>query len=147
MSNFYLIAHRGNINGRKIEEENKPEYIDLAISEGYDVEIDVWFQNGEWYLGHDKPETEIDVRWLLDREEKLWIHCKNMGALMEVKKYCLHYFWHENDEFTLTSKNYVWAFPTSINKQGTISVLPEIHSQKVDGCKGVCSDFVQNYKK
>jgi len=37
-----LISHRGNINGRFESWENEPTYIDKAIAEGYDVEIDIW---------------------------------------------------------------------------------------------------------
>jgi len=36
-----LISHRGNINGRLESYENAPNYIDSAISKGYDVEIDI----------------------------------------------------------------------------------------------------------
>ena len=35
-----LISHRGNIDGKIVERENHPEYIDEAIALGYDVEID-----------------------------------------------------------------------------------------------------------
>ena len=38
-----LISHRGNINGKKPDLENKPEYIQNAIKLGYNVEIDVWW--------------------------------------------------------------------------------------------------------
>jgi hypothetical protein len=37
-----LIAHRGNIDGIQREYENRPDYIDLALSKGYDVEIDLF---------------------------------------------------------------------------------------------------------
>ena len=35
-----LIAHRGNIDGPS-DEQNSPDYIDNALSLGYDAEIDV----------------------------------------------------------------------------------------------------------
>ena len=40
-----LISHRGNINGKFKSWENEPTYIDKAISEGYDVEVDVWYKD------------------------------------------------------------------------------------------------------
>jgi len=43
-----LISHRGNINGRFEDWENKPEYINDALSLGYDVEVDIWFVNGKF---------------------------------------------------------------------------------------------------
>lgn len=141
-----LISHRGNLLGPIPEEENTPIYIDKAISEGFDVEIDVWFKDKTWYLGHDFPNYKIEISWLLEREPKLWIHCKNLESLIEVKNYCLHYFWHENDEFTLTSKNYIWAYPRKSPIKKSIVLLPEIFQNDITGCKGVCSDYVNNYK-
>ena len=41
-----LISHRGNIDGKIVERENHPDYIDKAISEEFDVEIDVWMIEG-----------------------------------------------------------------------------------------------------
>ena len=32
-----LISHRGNINGKNLNIENHPSYIDKAIEAGYDV--------------------------------------------------------------------------------------------------------------
>ena len=75
-----LISHRGNINGKIEEYENYPPYIDSALKQGYDVEIDVWFVNDEWWLGHDEPQYKISTEWLEERQDKLWMHCKNVDA-------------------------------------------------------------------
>jgi hypothetical protein len=72
-----LIAHRGNTEGPNPLEENKPEYIEQAISEGYDSEIDLWCKDHSFYLGHDEPQYEISALWLYKNKEYLWIHCKN----------------------------------------------------------------------
>ena len=66
-----LISHRGNINGRLESYENEPTYIDMAIKNGYDVEIDVWYKNKILFLGHDKPEYGVEFRWFIDRINKL----------------------------------------------------------------------------
>ena len=55
-----LISHRGNITGRFEHYENEPTYLDKAIKEGYDVEIEVWFKDNILWLGHDKPEYCMD---------------------------------------------------------------------------------------
>jgi len=141
-----LISHRGNIDGPNEVRENSPYYIMEAIAMGFDVEIDVWYKDNAWYLGHDYPTYKIEINWLLERESKLWIHCKNLESLIEIKNYCLHYFWHENDEFTLTSKNYIWAYPRKNPIKKSVVLLPEIHQNDITGCKGVCSDYVNNYK-
>jgi hypothetical protein len=141
-----LISHRGNINGKIIEAENRPDYIDDTIRLGYDVEIDLWFINGKIYLGHDSFQYEINDKWLNERIDKLWIHCKNVESLNWIKNTSLHYFWHENDTLTLTSKNYIWVYPGKQPIVGSIAVMPETFNDDVSSCLGVCSDFIQNYK-
>ena len=81
---MYLISHRGNIEG-KTKWENHPNYIQEAIEEGFDVEIDVWFVDNKLYLGHDLPQYEIDHDFLIN--DKLWCHAKNIESLQIMNKY------------------------------------------------------------
>ena len=37
-----LISHRGNTSGINKELENSPKYIEGAIHNGYEVEVDTW---------------------------------------------------------------------------------------------------------
>jgi hypothetical protein len=141
-----LISHRGNINGRIKEAENRPDYIDDTIRLGYEVEVDLWWVDGRVYLGHDKPQYEVSDEWLGDRIDKLWVHCKNIELLPWIRSTSLHYFWHEEDTLTLTSKNYIWAYPGKQPIVGSIAVLPELRNDSVSQCIGVCSDYIQNYK-
>ena len=104
-----LIAHRGNTKGKNKKEENKPSYIEEAIKLGFDAEVDVWLMDGI-YFGHDKPQYESDMDFLLQHHENLWIHCKNLAALNSLSDFGnLNVFWHENDKFTLTSQGFIWT--------------------------------------
>jgi hypothetical protein len=145
-----LISHRGNINGKMESWENEPTYIDLAISKGYDVEVDVWYKDNIFWLGHDEPQYGVDFRWFRDRISKLWIHCKNIEAMTyfnaNFEFFPFNYFWHENDTVTLTSLNYIWAFPNKQPIRNSIAVMPELHNEDVSSAIGVCSDVVENYK-
>jgi hypothetical protein len=140
------ISHRGNLKGRNVERENEPEYIDEAIKAGFDVEIDMWWVDGRVYLGHDNPQYEVDNEWLVDRADKLWVHCKNVELLNWIRSTILHYFWHEEDTLTLTSKQYMWAYPGKQPIIGSIAVMPEIYNDKIKKCVGICSDYVKDYK-
>jgi len=144
-----LIAHRGNIDGRIESLENQPMYIDLAISKGYDVEIDVWYKDDILLLGHDKPDYDVDFNWFKDRIDKLWVHCKNIEAIIYFKNcgYDINYFWHENDTITLTSLNHIWAFPNKQPILNSIAVMPEINNDDVSQCMGICSDYIKKYEK
>ena len=44
-----LISHRGNIDGPNPKLENSPEYIQLAMEKGFDVEVDVWYKDDNWW--------------------------------------------------------------------------------------------------
>lgn len=144
----YLISHRGNIKGKYPEKENTIFYIETALSEGFDVEIDIWVKNSILFLGHDNPEQEISLEWLTKRKNKLWIHCKSTETLSffnqcEIK---FNYFFHDNDEATLTSKGFIWVFPGKQPVSNSIAVMPEIYNDDFSKCIGICSDFIQNYK-
>ena len=144
-----IISHRGNIDGKNELLENSPDYIDKAISKGFDVEIDLWIdRSSKIFLGHDEPQYEIDMLWLEDRKNKLWIHCKNIDAVVffnNTKNF--HYFWHQNDDITLTSKSYIWAYPGKQPIQNSIAVMPEIFEDNISNCLGICTDFPIRYKK
>jgi hypothetical protein len=140
-----LISHRGNIEGPNEVRENSPYYIMEALAMGFDVEVDIWFVDGEFWLGHDAPQYKTDYKFLM--EEKLWCHAKNVEALIEMKKYAIHYFWHEKDTLSLTSKNYIWAYPGKQPIKNSIAVMPELYRDDVSLCKGICSDFINKYKQ
>jgi hypothetical protein len=63
-----------------------------------------------------------------------------------IRSTILHYFWHEEDTLTLTSKQYMWVYPGKQPIIGSIAVMPEIHNDKIKKCVGVCSDYIINYK-
>ena len=140
-----LISHRGNLNGPNEVRENSPYYIMEAITEGYDVEVDLWWVDGKVYLGHDKPQYEVSDEWLGEIVDRLWVHCKNVESLNWIRSTSLHYFWHEQDTLTLTSKNYMWVYPGKQPITGSIAVMPEIHNDDISKCLGVCSDFIKKY--
>ncbi len=140
---MYFIAHRGNLFGPNIEKENHPDYILEAISKKFDVEIDVWYINTKLYLGHDKPQYEIELIFLIENKDKLWCHCKNLQAFELLLLNNIHCFVHNTDIATLTNKGYIWTYPNNLQITNSICVLPEILPQHSLGkCIGFCSDYV-----
>lgn len=141
---MYFISHRGNINGPDTEKENHPSYIMEAVNMGYDVEIDVWYINENYYLGHDYPRYLVSVDFL--KNKKFWCHAKNHDALNEMLNEKIHCFWHQNDDVTLTSKSFIWAYPKKSNIPNRIEViLDESIPDNLD-CTGYCSDYIQKLK-
>lgn len=142
-----LISHRGNTHGPFPLMENNPEYVDTTILLGYNVEIDVWVIEGTFYLGHDEPQYGVSLDWLNERKDKLWIHCKNIEAVEWFNSLfgTYNYFWHQEDTVTLTSKNYIWAYPGKQPIKNSIAVMPELNNDLLDTCIGICSDYIMKY--
>ena len=145
------IAHRGNIFGSNPEMENSPYYLLEAIDSGFDVEVDVWVKNGEISLGHDGPQyLFIPESFLIEIGHAAWFHCKNFEALDFFNKTFpqLNYFWHQHDDFTLTSQGHIWTYPGKQIGKTSVLVMPEIDyiniEEAIDFYKPnyVCSDLV-----
>jgi hypothetical protein len=143
-----LISHRGNLIGPNSERENSPSYLQEALDNGFDVEVDLWFIEDKLYLGHDEPQYLISHSWLTQFLYRLWVHCKNPEAIVYLQENYpqINYFWHQEDTLTLTSKKYIWVYPGKQPIKDSIAVMPEIHNDDISQCLGICSDYIQNYK-
>jgi glycerophosphoryl diester phosphodiesterase len=145
-----LIAHRGNLNGSNKYEENTPDYIDKALRVGVDVEVDVWVIDNNILLGHDQGNIPITLDFLQERRDRLWCHAKNHEALVFLLKNDFHCFTHDIDDYTLTSKNVIWAYPGKRIDRNTVCVMPEkapikYTDEDLHSCYGICTDFVFFY--
>ena len=137
-----LISHRGNLNGRIPKRENGDKYCQDAIDAGYNVEIDVWYTD-TWWTGHDRPQYRVDPNFF--KKEEVWCHAKNIEALYRLADMAAHCFFHQKDDVVLTSKGYLWTYPTFPLTKKSICVLPEIQKVDYSECAGICSDYVVRY--
>ena len=147
-----LISHRGNTEtDSNTYLENTPSYIDLAISLGFNVELDVRTKNGDIYLGHDRPETKIKKSWLTDRQEHLLVHCKDFASLSILIDTSLAVFFHEQEDYTVISNGLIWAHETkNLTENCIIPILGQEISTQLQELDqkiyGVCSDFISLVK-
>ena len=137
------ISHRGNIKGSVPDKENRPSYIDCAIGNGYDVEIDVRSIDGELWLGHDEPQYKIEYKWIQKRRKNLWIHCKNLQAAKECWEY--QAFCHSSDPYVYTSNGKIWLHYLSktIDDDVIIPLIEEADLYILHNVRpyGVCTDY------
>lgn len=144
-----IISHRGNIRGSILEKENSPSYIDCAIGNGFDVEVDIRYINGEYWLGHDKPQYKVDEVWLEKRKKYLWIHCKDLETAVKCKEF--KSFCHFNDPYVYTTTGKIWLHDLSLNITSDVIIplisfesilssnIPRIRSMQP---YAICSDHV-----
>jgi hypothetical protein len=138
------ISHRGNYCGRLKNHENRPDYILTTLDLGFDVEIDVWAVKGELFLGHDKPQYQIEKSFLSD--PRLWIHCKNLeSAELLSSDLSLNLFLH-TEGVVLTTQGFLFTAPGGIITSRSIAVMPELAPDwDISGAMGVCSDYIMKY--
>ena len=136
-----LIAHRGNIHGPDINQENRPEHLLFAIQKGFDVEVDIWVLDDEILLGHGSPEYLISEEFIFLISDKAWFHCKNLEALRYFHGSSHKYFWHQSDDFTLVSNGYIWTYPEKMTTDKSIIVCLN-KEDIVPQAYGICSDYV-----
>ena len=147
-----IISHRGNLEGENESTENSPSQIETAINFGYDVEIDLWLIDNDFILGHDKPEHPISLDWLVSNEKFLWVHCKNFEAIDYLSKnqINLNYFFHDSDDLTLTSRNFMWIYPKKTYSNNSVIVCKD-DVEFINYLKkpplGVCTDNPHLLKK
>jgi hypothetical protein len=144
-----IISHRGNLKGREPELENHPDFIRKAHACGFEVEIDVWFENHKFILGHDTPQYEVNQAFLT--ELPLWCHAKNLWAAEEMRIKGIHYFWHDKDLMTLTSKGIPWCNLNVFVRDGITVKLERPYGETIRSIFskifGICTDYPLEWKK
>jgi hypothetical protein len=88
--------------------------------------------------------------FILNNSNNLWIHCKNHEALQYLINTDMNYFYHDKDDYTITSKNVIWGNINSEIINNMICVMPEKYIQYINKsqllkCIGVCSDYINCY--
>jgi len=149
-----IISHRGNIDGPHPTNENTISHIQTALDMGFDVEVDVWKVGNTVYLGHDNPQEMMPIPYYDD--PRLWFHCKNVEALNHFRLFALlphklKYFWHQTDDYCLTSNEKIWVYPGKPLLYDSIAVVPEIlpedcaYGDELWSCHAICTDYPQKY--
>jgi hypothetical protein len=138
-----LISHRGNYKMPDKDKENNPVQISYMLDKGWNVEVDVWHDSGKFYLGHDKPKYEIKTSFL--KNNNLWCHAKNLSALQHMLNLGVHCFWHQKDDYTITSRGYIWTYPKKSVCNNSIIVcetLEDTIKHFKMNVAGICSDYL-----
>lgn len=125
----HWISHRGNISGPNKARENNPDYIIEAIEKGFDVLIDVWFVDGNWFLGTLGPQINVNLDFLTN--PSIWCHAQNAEALqnLEAVGNGIRLFKYDGSIVMLPEK-----------------VEPSYTEEELKGFPGMCSNYVYYYK-
>lgn len=139
-SPLIIISHRGNLYGPDPERENKVASILSCIEMGFEVEIDCYYIDGEFYLGHDSPEEKITIDFLLQHINKLWVHAKSLETLTQLLNWPqINCFFHDKDDYTLTSLRYIWGNKKVASNNKCVMVMDG--KDYCSDCFGICTDY------
>jgi len=146
------IAHRGNVDyPRQHWAENSIDAIRACGDLGLDVEIDVWRVDGAIWLGHDEPIELADDAELMEFVDRIWFHCKNLDALEHFgTRAGIKAFWHEDDQFTMTTNGLIFTRPGGRLTPCSIAVMPEMADytpEELAICHAICTDKWDYYRK
>jgi hypothetical protein len=136
-----LIAHRGNTIGPNPDSENELHYLHKAITNGYDVEVDVWYVDKQWYFGHYGPTIPVSLVDVEAISDKAWFHAKNYLALCELDGRGHHVFAHDKDPFVVTNRGWIWSHQGQENPAGIV-VMPSLITEQalIINSAGICHD-------
>jgi glycerophosphoryl diester phosphodiesterase len=136
-----LIAHRGNYNRVDTNQENTLSYLHEAISQGYDVEVDIWKIESGYFLGHDRPTHPVTINHIKEISGYAWFHAKNYDALLSLTRDGHHVFAHDQDLWTLTSRNIIWSHKRQTNDYGIVC-MPDLALDRdiMKTAAGICHD-------
>lgn len=155
-----IISHRGNLEGPDPSTENTLSQIYKCLDKGFDVEVDVWILDNQICLSHDNPthfekKEIVELKDFYELSGNLWIHCKNREALEFFSNKSFHYFWHESDRYTLTSRGFGLVLVGQFPYKNSVIMLPEKISlysppygyDYIKSSYGICTDYPIKYQK
>jgi hypothetical protein len=150
------IAHRGLIAGPNHEVENSISTITERCNKGQSSEIDIWWHNEAFWIGHDEPREPVTPEFL--HSEYLWIHAKNTDAFYYLQKlsnemgWGLRIFYHTDEDYALTTRGDTIILPGLPDMDGWTYMMPEM-AYKINPLTGahdtvkpsisskICSDY------
>ena len=104
------ISHRGNIDGKKPHLENSQSYIDEAIELGYDVEVDLWHVDGNFFLGYECIKSTKGPPHPINS-------CNSVSFI-------LFFSFLYNSVLNSLETNFVQTFKSISNNLETVSIFP-----------------------
>ena len=137
---LFLITHLKASGFDATHDTANGGHCDVVVkhSKGY-----IWLAEAKIHDGPRYIFEDSDFRSMISR---LWLHCKNAEAIEYLGEHFLrpNFFWHQSDDYTLTSWGYSWTYPNLKPTKKSIAVLPEIFNASRNdliGFWGVCTDY------
>ena len=106
-----VVSHRGNTTGPGSLCERS--FVERALADEYDVEVDVRCDGGMLTVGHDASIYELPVLWTKEPTvSRLWYHAKDEAAMTRLASINVRRFAHDAEASVLVyPERYAWIHP------------------------------------
>jgi hypothetical protein len=141
------IAHRGLTDGPNHSSENSIETIRERCKKGLASEIDIWWKDNAFWIGHDSPREPVSLEFLCS--DYLWIHAKHMESFYELQRISneqglgLRIFYHTDEDYVLTTHGDTIIYPGLDDVDGWTYMMPEMCTIRPSKASAICSDFTK----
>ena len=139
------IAHRGLTEGPNHDLENSVERLTLRKENGLHSEIDIWWKDNHFWIGHDFPREQVSLDFLTS--PYFWIHAKHRESFLELQKVSsekalgLRIFYHTDEDYILTTLGDTIIYPGLADCNGWVYMMPEMGSIQPSIASAICSDY------
>jgi hypothetical protein len=139
------IAHRGLIKGPDPVLENSVDLLQKRKEAGLHSEVDIWWTEGSFWIGHDFPREQVSLEFLTS--PYFWIHAKHDESFRELqcisheKGLGLRIFYHTDEDYVLTTLGDTIIFPGLEDCSGWVYMMPESGKVLPNCAAAICSDF------
>jgi hypothetical protein len=148
LSSFWTplrIAHRGLVDGPNHSIENSIQTLQERKEAGLHSEIDIWWKDQQFWIGHDEPREPVSLEFLTS--PYFWIHAKHSASFRELQRVSherglgLRIFYHTDEDYALTTLGDTIICPGVQDCSGWVYMMPEMCSVTPTESGAICSDF------
>lgn len=139
-----FVSLRGNLNGRDLENENRPYIVSERLKEGYWCWVDVWWKEDGFYLGTEEPKWLVKPSFV--KIYSLLANAKNFTTLLKLYDIgCPHIFMYEDkpvltDFGKIVSDTYIDGY-----EPNTILLTDDVIYRE-SSLYGIVSDYIFDFK-
>lgn len=119
-----IISHLGNIDGRRPEFENTPDYVNKALKLGWHVCVDVAFRNGGFILPTQRGFYPCPPAFF--SKQRVWSRASDAETIDALCNINAHCFLVSQDFMSMTSAQFIWTLPPHSLSSRSIAVYPEL---------------------
>jgi hypothetical protein len=138
-----LISLRGNINGIEKNKENKPYTVNQVLKSGMHCWVDVWWKDGEFYLGTFEPTYPVNPSFL--KIYAIWANAMDFTTLLKLTELnSAHRFFYKGEPL-ITSSGHIITDTIIDGYESSTILMTDESSQYSQSLYGIVSNNILEF--